>query len=255
MERRIWVINLVLSLLFVGLSWTAFRSWSAQGGLLPPAPPASPMEEAPDIAGVSRRLAQEAVYRLVARRNLFSPERQEYQPPPPVRESADGPAVAPKPDPATSAEPEPVSELSIIAGKKINLHGVVQMGTFKKALIDNPSREGGEKPVVWVREGEELEGLRVSAIESERLLLEYDNQLYQVPLYEDSQNGRGAMRRASRGPKVITADSPPSEPSKPSTPPASQGKDRETNAAESPDNSRPVRRSDNPFIRKDIPLQ
>ena len=153
---------LALCALFAGIS--AYRVWVEEEALGPtgpseemPTPPSEKRET--DKRSSSRGLA----YAVIAERTLFSPDRVEYLP-----------AISE----AVAEEKEPV-----ISGKRVNLHGVVIMENDRKALIDNPRSGPDEPSKKWVRVGDSLGNLLVTAIERESVSLKEGGKEYRVPLY------------------------------------------------------------------------
>jgi hypothetical protein len=237
MDRRVWLLNLALIAVLIALGRMAHHSWtesvaplSARGGTpadqgAPPVPPPLP----PD------RLVAESMHRAVARGNLFSPERSEHEPPPPK-------TVAPTPEEKTApAEP------AVIEGREIRLHGVVLAGNYRKALLDNLERDAGDPPTVWVAPGDVVGGARILSIQPERVRLEFQGSLMQVPLY-DPEAARSASPPNNANPKsgkprVFSAGSP------------APGGENSNQAGDSREGASQNRRDmTNPFIRKDIPL-
>lgn len=240
MGRRIWGFNFLLAGCLVVLLFQAYSVWTgeAEDGISAAPSPANGASTPFQAASLQRDMPSKSLYGEVVERNLLSPERKEYQPPPPPEEPAE-------------KEPEPEPEPARISGREIGLHGVVQVGSLKKALIDNPKSGRGEKPNIWVEEGERLEDLLVSKIEPERILLEHKGKVYQVPLYEASERGSRPSRSASASvsdsaPSVITAGPASSAEKKPTQPDAT---------AESRSRKQRGLTMDNPFVRKDVPLR
>lgn len=107
--------------------------------------------------------AHDETYTVIADRNIFSPQRKDWV----VR------AVIPKP--AESAENKHVmNKVLTEKPKKIILHGIVIAGNIRKALINK---------MLYVEEGEEVEGHRVTSIESDLIRLDWQGEEIIVPLY------------------------------------------------------------------------
>jgi hypothetical protein len=116
--------------------------------------------------------AHDETYTVIADRNIFSPQRKDWV----VR------AVIPKP--AESAENKHVMKKVLTEKpKKIILHGIVIAGNIKKALINNPLTGISKNKMLYVEEGEEVEGHRVTSIESDLIRLDWQGEEIIVPLY------------------------------------------------------------------------
>ncbi len=67
--------------------------------------------------------------------------------------------------------------------KKIILHGVVIAGDMKRALINNPLKGVSKKTTMYVEEGDELEGYKVTSIEKDQIRLDWHGEEIIVTLY------------------------------------------------------------------------
>lgn len=239
MTRRIWLLNAVLLAVFWALGLAAYRAWIDDSDSVGTVDVEVAANGNPNVSiPVSPPgLAAESLYRVVARRNLFSPGRAEYRPPPP-----------PVPVSAPAAEKDVPPEPAVIQGREIRLYGVVLAGDYRKALLDNPEPDQAETPVVWVAPGDAFGGGRILTIEPERVRLEIQGDVMGVRLYEPRDSRRAAMRggndRTAGGrPRVLSTGAQPSE-----------KENGPANAGTSPPPSEKQRDMSNPFIRKDVPL-
>jgi hypothetical protein len=164
MLSRIWIINLVLAAL-IFVSWVGIWSIRHTGG-----PPIPDMNDcpSPDITAekprkAEKKLPEPSEYNAIVEKNLFSPERATHITP------EDAPVVA--------------EELKI-SGEKVMLYGVVMIGDYKSALINNPSKDKDGREYRWVKEGEKINNLKVVAIKDQYVVLSDDQLQYKISLYD-----------------------------------------------------------------------
>lgn len=181
---RIWMINIVLVLLVFFFGLKTYTVWSdgqipetgtravtkttAVGKQLPPPDSAAPPPS--------------DFYEGIAEKNLFSPDRKE-----PVSESAE-------------EKKTPARDLSV-AG--MLLTGTLITDGYRAALVSEGSGSKGK----WVQEGERLNGLEVSGIQKDKVLLKEGNRQVELRLYE-GKNRKKENRITSAGqqPVVVTSD-------------------------------------------------
>ena len=179
---RIWVINILLAACCVYFGMMGYEAWSRGEETIPEMQTGKAQEKLPppkEIVG--RTMPPEAVYALVAEKNLFSKSRAEFVP----------------------EEKEKAGPLKI-SDKTIFLYGVVVLGDQKRALISNP--ESGPSPAKkqaardkWVALGEKLGNFTVTEIKKDRITL------------ADGANKREILLFDSNKPKrqVAAAEKPP----------------------------------------------
>ena len=210
MFSRIFLANVVLAAIVVFLGVKTYGVWvraTEPAGEVAPVRQAAPERR----AYIPKRMPPAAEFQSVSERNLFSPERK-----PPVQ-----------PEPESESEPE-ITELAI-PGKKISVHGIVITDGRARALVSNPKPKAGERPDVWVQEGDDLADFRVAEIKTDRLILSEGAKRYEVLLY-DTDSSKQA-KRAERGaePTVVTTETrtsqetAPQNASAPKTPKPSKG--------------------------------
>ena len=196
MIPKVWTANLVLACLIVFFGIRAYEIWygdtdagkeeRAAGADEPAA------ETGPGGKSVKRAMPAESAYDIVAVRNLFAPDREEYLP-----DEAEA-----------ETETETVASKVRISGKTITLYGIVITSGFRKALIDNPARGDDEPRNRWISVGDVVENLTVAAIENESVLFVDGAKKYEVPLY-DKQKKRGSAKVARKSaPHVISTEPP-----------------------------------------------
>ena len=191
MSVRIWLINIFLIALLVVCAFRIMHLWETEPQAMVDIP--SPKKESGAASSIKekRSLLEERAYELLVRQNLFSPERQAY-------------------DPETDEEQsEPEPEGPKISGKKVMLYGVIITDGRKTALINNPGGKLGDGKFQWVEEGQMMSNLEVMEIHPEEILLNDGSQQYQILLSEKkSRKSRGQADKGS-GPVVVSGGSSP----------------------------------------------
>jgi len=187
MIPKIWLINLALAVLVVFSGIKAADVWfDDDGSVLNSKVSERPAERAPEKKISREAVPPETAFEVVLEKNIFSPNRKEYLPPP-----------------EGSAENKPeVAELRI-PGKKVVLYGVVLMEGYRKALVTNLEKKGKERDVLWIREGEAYGDFKVSRIEKDKVFLEGNGQEYEIALYGDDKPQRQAVSVSEGKPTVI----------------------------------------------------
>jgi hypothetical protein len=111
-------------------------------------------------------------YSIISTKNVFSPDRKEWATKPPT------------PEPVKVPE-ERFPKKPSLARKttKFILHGIIITGNIKKALIKNPTPGLTKKTTLYVEEGDEIEGYRVTSIESNQIRLDWHGEEIIVELY------------------------------------------------------------------------
>ncbi len=143
--------------------------------------------ESVDVDSKKEKVIEYESFSVIAERNLFSHERKEWV----VK------AVIPKASQLKTKrlakkemEKKSLAQKKALAGKpkKIVLHGIVMAGVLKKALINNPLKGVSKKKTMYVEEGEELEGYRVTSIEKDRIKLDWHGEEIVIMLYSGLKN-------------------------------------------------------------------
>ena len=133
-------------------------------------------------------------FSVIAKRNMFSHERKEWV----VK------AVIPKASELDSKKrvkdelaKKALAKKKALAGKpkKIILHGIVMAGGLKKALINNPLTGVSKKKTLYVEEGEELEGYRVTSIEKDRIKLDWHGEEIVILLYSGLKDNKQPVNK------------------------------------------------------------
>ena len=191
MIPRIWLINVILALcvLFAGAS--AYRVWVQEEPLAAIEPTEQLPVPAPEKRQASAQLSsRESAYAIIPERTLFSPNRAEYIP--------------------EVSEADTEAKQPVISGRKIELHGVIIRGDYRKALIDNPARDPDEPLRKWVSVGDVLDRLTVFAIEPKSVVLDEGGKRYNVTLYtkEGTPHVRQGTERekSTSSPTVVNTD-------------------------------------------------
>ena len=133
-------------------------------------------------------------FSVINEKNMFSHMRKEWV----VK------AVIPKaPDLKKERAKRGLAKKKALAGKpkKIILHGVVIAGRLKRALINNPLKGVSKKKTMYVEEGDELEGYKVTSIEKDKIRLDWHGEEIIVTLYSgvtDSKKSHNPANNAGK---------------------------------------------------------
>lgn len=102
-------------------------------------------------------------------------------------------ATQPTPTPPLSL-PEKVEEKVVeerpkprpnVPVERIKLYGILMFGETRMALIENVDKPGkGDKKFIYIKEGEDIAGYTVKAIEQDKLTIEWDNEESEITLHK-----------------------------------------------------------------------
>jgi hypothetical protein len=149
----------------------------------------SPDTENVDIDSKKEEVLKKEDFSVIAERNVFSSKRKEWV----VK------AVIPKASKLdrkkkikSGLAKKSLARKKALAGKpkKIILHGIVMAGGLKKALINNPLKGVSKRKTIYVEEGEEFEGYRVTSIEKDRITLDWHGEEIVIMLYSGLKNNK-----------------------------------------------------------------
>ncbi len=193
MFSKIWIINIFLMILIAIISVGIWDIWQKETGIIPK----SIAGKTDTISSKKRTTARhkpqsKSAYDVIVDNNLFSSDRMAN-----IEEEA---------------ESLPVTEEEVkVDGEKVVLYGVILMDDYKKALINNPIRDKGNKENLWIAEGDKIGDLNVKQISAEQILLSDGMKDYNVSLY-DPQKQKNSKRKTSKtksgkskAPQVISA--------------------------------------------------
>ena len=138
--------------------------------------------ESVDVDLKKEEVIENKAFSVISERNVFSHERKEWVVKAVIPKASElGKKKHVKDEMAKKA----LAKKKALAGKpkKIILHGVVISGSIKKALINNPLRGVSKKKTLYVEEGDELEGYKVTSIEKDRITLDWHGEEIVVLLY------------------------------------------------------------------------
>ncbi|KHE93174.1 MAG: hypothetical protein K8F52_08305 [Candidatus Scalindua rubra] len=119
---------------------------------------------------------------IIAERNVFSHERKEWVVKALIPKSSE---LKNKKMVRDDLAKKALAKKKALAGKpkKIVLQGVVIAGDLKKALINNPSKGVSKMKTLYIEEGDELEGYKVTSIEKDRIRLDWHGEEIVIMLY------------------------------------------------------------------------
>ncbi|MFZ5569114.1 MAG: hypothetical protein ACOZF0_01825 [Thermodesulfobacteriota bacterium] len=203
MISKITYINIGLAVLSVFFIHKTVQVWRHDP--LPIRQPERPSEnralerETPSVpAGgfPGERPQPQSAFQDVVGKNLFSPEREEYQ----------------APEPGIEALPE--EDKPRIEGRDILLFGVVILDGYEAALINNPEAKSAADHSLWVRRGDRVGQLRVEQIFADGVVFtDEGRKKFRVGLYEQSKIRQPAAARQPAKPVVVAT--PPEKKPKP----------------------------------------
>ena len=201
--KLIWV-NFLLTLLIFLLAYMIFQVWTSPDapGAAREADNGKALEENRIV--LVKRGQSKSDYSDVVQKNIFSMDRREFVP-----KAVD---VDSLPEEKMQNEPAPLET------KQVTLFGVMFVGDFKKALVND--QHDRENPQKWVREGDLVADYRITQIEKDRIILSRAGKLHTVLLYDKDNPKKRTMvsparkTSAARPPKAKTAKTDSAGPGK-----------------------------------------
>lgn len=193
MFSKIWIINIFLMILIAIISVGIWDIWQKETGIIPK----SIAGKTDTISSKKRTTARhkpqsKSAYDVIVDNNLFSSDRMAN-----IEEEA---------------ESLPVTEEEVkVDGEKVVLYGVILMDDYKKALINNPIRDKGNKENLWIAEGDKIGDLNVKQIKEDHVLLSDGTKNYNVSLYDPEKQKKRKQKTSrsksqkSKAPQVISA--------------------------------------------------
>ncbi len=146
------------------------------------------VSESDDTEANAKNVLEDDFYDIVATRNIFSPQRKDWV----VK------AVIPK---ASELKKNTIqNKKKAFAGKpkKFVLHGILIAGDMKKALINNPLKGVRKEKTLYVEEGEDLDGYKVTSIEKDRIKLDWNGEEIVVLLYSGAKDNAPLQNQQNR---------------------------------------------------------
>jgi len=213
MWSKVWLMNIVLAVCIVFMGVNAWQVWT--GEVPEQKTPAKTEVPAavPAQKGAEKQKLPENEYSVIAEKNLFDPARKEAKP-------EEGAAAA-APDEKKPDAPR----------QNIALYGVILMKEYQKALIQTADAGSGKGK--WVKVGETVGTMTVSAIEKDRIVLTEGEEIREISLHEGKKRGAGSQSLAKNdAPNIInisaneTPKDSPAETPKPETKPADAKADK-----------------------------
>jgi hypothetical protein len=136
----------------------------------------------------------------ISEKNIFHPERKEFPMP---LSSPSGKGEVKKP----------------IVRPQVILHGIVYREDYQSALVVQVGRKllPGERETMRVKIGDKLGDYKISKIFPDRILLESDEDSFEVLLYDPKLPKKRAVVRTEVKPSTVTSAIPSPEPPKPAS--------------------------------------
>lgn len=139
----------------------------------------------------------------ISEKNIFHPERKEFPMLPPPSPSGKGDVKKP------------------IVRPQVILHGIVYREDYQSALVVQVGRKllPGERETMRVKTGDRLGDYKISKIFPDRILLESEEDSFEVLLYDPKSPKKRVAIRTEVKPSTITSAIPSPEPPRPASPP------------------------------------
>ncbi len=156
--------------------------------------------EPADIDSKNKQKIESDTFQVINEKNVFSHNRKEWIVKAVIPKSSE---LKNKKMVRAGLAKKALAKKKAIAGKpkKIILHGVVIAGGVKKALINNPLKGASKKKTLYVEEGDELEGYKVTSIEKDLIRLDWHGEEIVIMLYSGikdlKQGGNTGMLKRS----------------------------------------------------------
>lgn len=185
MFSKIWLFNIVLTALILSIGIRTAETWK-QTGPIDDGFNVSAEEAKPKINEINLEKVEPApVYEMIVENSLFSENRTEYIPE------------------KTENEPEPLINNQNAESRPVFLYGVVMAGDYRKALIREITEGTGDDR--WVREGDDINGMSVEAIEKDTLVLSSKDKKEKILLHEPSKPKKRIQLKRESKPTVISS--------------------------------------------------
>jgi len=200
MTSRYGIFCLILFFGVLALGVQNYEVWSRSGGAVIkreiPKKPETKAEAHLPAVSPGESIARE-VYKAIAEKNIFHPDRQEF------------------PGTAGAEQGKP-------AGRpQIALYGVVVGGEHQSATIVNPGRTlmKGEREAKTVKLGDRIGDYKVSSIQEDRIVMESAGDSFEVLLYDPSAPKKRAEVKTPVQPVAVTSSvaAPAATPGPPAT--------------------------------------
>jgi len=143
--------------------------------------------ESVNVDSKAKEMIKNEAFSVINERNVFSHNRKEWVVKAVIPKSSE---LKNKRNVRADLAKKALAKKKAQAGKpkKIILHGVVLAGSIKKALINNPLKGVSKKKTMYVEEGDELEGYKVTSIEKDLIRLDWHGEEIVVMLYSGLKN-------------------------------------------------------------------
>ncbi|MCP4351778.1 MAG: hypothetical protein GY795_40465 [Desulfobacterales bacterium] len=191
MFSKIWIFNILLVACAVFFGIKAHDTWTGNDNTPPKKQEVKKAKPGPVKRIAKQRTAPESAYKVVADRNLFSPDRIEFIPE----------------EPETEEEPEPEVKQLRVSGRTITLYGVIITDDYTSALINNPVRGEDEGRFKWIKEGDSIGDISVTSIRKESILLAENDKKYEILLYDKKKIGKSNIAKKEVKPTIIISGS------------------------------------------------
>ena len=222
MFSKIWLINLLLTVMVVFAGFQAYKAWRGEERTIPTISPSKETSSTFEKKIYKKREVAAAEYETVATNNLFAQDRSESKP----EEKPSTPATTPKTD-------QKMVDFIEKEVEKIALYGILISESEKKALVSNleiktpkvytrkrsapaflkrmvkNQRPAALAPVSsgdklkWVKQDDQIGRFKVTDIKNDSILLTAEGMEFAVFLYEKRGQKKVAPLKKDTGPVVV----------------------------------------------------
>ena len=161
----------------------------------------SPDSESVNVDSKKKDMIGNETFSVINERNVFSHKRKEWVVKAVIPKSSE---MKNKRKLRDDLAKKALAKKKALAGKpkKIVLHGVVIAAGLKKALINNPLKGVSKLKTLYVEEGDELDGYKVTSIEKDRIRLDWHGEEIVIMVYsglKDFKQGGNATKAKQGG--------------------------------------------------------
>ena len=197
MISRFWWLNFVLVVLILTFVTVTIMIWQ-QDVIFAPPKFSEAVKEWPQPFTMNIEPKPAADYDAVVNQNLYHSQRVEHTPELPKTEPDPVQKQIQVPVKEVPAEPKPIETLKT---NRLNLFGVMIWANEKVALVNNliNEEEGGQ---VLVKEGERVGEYTVRTILPDSLIVGYQSEVYQIPLFDQEKDGKDRPKKKPSNTRV-----------------------------------------------------
>lgn len=208
-SNRQYVLCFLFSFLFVAvlpLFFGIHEAWAQRPELVPKKAEVRPADKKTETPQVGKRGEEDDSFTLISEKNIFSPERKEFQPPT---------------FPVPGVDPSKEIKKPVVR-PQVTLYGITIAEDYRSATLTVAGRalRKGERDSMTLLPGEQIGEYKVAKILSDRLTLEAQGDSFDVLLYDSGSPKKRQDVRTENKPATVTSTLPtPGSPEKVAGPP------------------------------------